>query len=298
MMKNLYKTMTRLALLVVLFTSLTVLSGCGQTISAGNVGLVVNHYTGKVDGNVRKAGFNPQAPMSGNELIEIPTYKQSYSMARVSNGDDDSVRANTMSGNTLNVDVSITYHLNYDPAQEDRIMTLYDRYRTQFRAGGFNGFEQNQLRPLFRKYVANAFGKMSTVEATTGAGKRRAAADALAELNRVLGPDSIAVDEVRIRAVWPDERTRQTLKTHLVAEQNLRISTLNQQLSSINNEREVSKAEAEAVAAKIRAASLSPRLVRYKHLDNIKIIGVPRGAIVNTGAAPPASLPAGNAPAQ
>jgi len=40
-------------------------------------------------------------------------------------------------------------------------------------------------------------------------------------------------------------------------------------------------AQAQAQAAHIRAASLTPRLVKFKHIKDIEIVGVPRGAIVN-----------------
>lgn len=271
-----------------LIVALFMLSGCGTIVKTGNVGLVVNHYTGKVDGNVRHAGFNPLPPVAGYEMVEIPTHKRTYTMAR-NEGDgtrsgDDSVRVNTASTNVLNVDMSVTYHLTFDPAREDELKNLYSKYRSQFQGQGFSAFEEKQLRPLFRKYVSNAFGKMSTVDAMTGDGKNRAAADAKAELNKMLNADSIIVDEVRIRAIWPDDNTRNTLRTHLVAEQNLRLSTLNQQLAQLVNARAVSKAEAEAKATRIRAASLTPRLVKFKHLDNIRIVGVPQGAIVNAGA--------------
>ncbi len=271
--------------------SLFALTGCGTVVKTGNVGLVVNHYSGKVDGNIRSAGFNPLPPASGYEMVEIPTHKRTYTMVRSSGegarSGDDSVRVNTASTNVLNIDTSVTYHLAFDPARPEDLKTLYAKYRSQFQGRGFDAFEENQLRPLFRKYVSNAFGKMSTVDAMTGDGKNRAAADARAELNKVLNGDSIVIDEVRIRAIWPDENTKNTLRTHLVAEQNLRLSTLNQQLAAITNARKVSKAESEAKAARIRAASLTPRLVRFKHLDNIRIVGVPRGAIVNAGSAEP-----------
>lgn len=273
-----------------LLSLVSTLSGCGTVVKTGNVGLVVNHYSGKVDGKVREAGFNPLPPVSGYQMIEIPTHKRTYTMVRGSGegsgGADDSVRVNTASTNVLNVDISVTYHLAYDPSRQDALKNLYAKYRAQFQGSGFDAFEELQLRPLFRKYVSNAFGRMSTVEAMTGEGKTRAAEDARTALNKALNADSIIVDEVRIRAIWPDENTKNTLRTHLVAEQNLRLSTLNQTLAELSNARAVSRAEAEAKATRIRAASLTPRLVKFKHLDNIRIVGVPRGAIVNAGAEP------------
>ena len=284
------------------------LSGCGAVVKTGNVGLVVNHFSGKVEGKIRHAGFNPLPPASGYELLEIPTHKRTYTMVREggegAHSGDDSVRVNTASTNVLNVDTSITYHLAYDPARENEIKALYSKYRSQFQGNGFAAFEETQLRPLFRKAVSDAFGRMTTVEAMTGVGKTKAAKNAVSELNRRLNDDSIVVDEVRIRAIWPDDNTKNTLRTHLVAEQNLTLSTLNQTLAQINNERAISKAEADAKAAHIRAGALTPRLVRFKHLDNITIVGVPQGAIVNASGVPTlpsaaeteASTPAQNAP--
>ena len=124
----------------------------------------------------------------------------------------------------------------------------------------------------------------------TGEGKRKAAQDATNALNQQLAPDSIHVEEVRIRAVYPDEATKKTLQTHLEAEQNLRLATLNQKLSELQNQKEVSRAAAEAQAARLRAASLTPRLVKFKHLDSINIVGVARGSMISV---PPSAVPAG-----
>jgi len=58
------------------------------------------------------------------------------------------------------------------------------------------------------------------------------------------------------------------------------------------------KAQAEAQAAHVRAASLTPRLVKSRHIKDIEIVGVPRGAIINLppeaaqDAAPSAPAPA------
>jgi regulator of protease activity HflC (stomatin/prohibitin superfamily) len=269
-----------LALVVALNTS-------GFVVRTGDVGLVVNHYTGRLDGRVRHAGFNLQAPFSGNELIEIPTYERTYTMVRDSaegaHTGDDSVLVNTLSSNTLNVDASITYHIAYDPAHPERLIALYQKYRNQFT--DFSAFEEAQLRPAFRQAVVDAFGLAPTTQDMTGAGKRAAAAYALQELNARFNPDSLVVDEVRIRAIYPDDATVAALRSRLQAQQNLKLAQLGLQLQQLLSQREVLAAQAQAQATHIRAASLTPRLVRFKHIKDIQIIGVPAGAIVS---APPA----------
>ena len=273
----------------------------GFVVKTGNVGLVVNHYTGKVDGRVRHAGFNAQPPFSGNELIEIPTYERTYTMVRDegegARSGDDSVLVNTLSANTLNVDTSITYHIAYDPAHPERIVALYSKYRNQF--VNFPAFEESQLRPAFRQAIVDAFGLASTSQNMTGAGKQAAAAYALKELNDKFNADSIVVDEVRLRAIYPDAATVTALRSRLQAQQNLKLSQLNLQLQNLVNQKSVLAAQAQAQAAHIRAASLTPRLVKFKHIKDIEIVGVPRGAIVNlpnTDEPAPASA-AGAAPA-
>ena len=259
----------------------------GFVVKAGNVGLVINHYTGRVDPRIRHAGFNAQPPFSGNELIEIPTYERTYTMVRDpgegAHGNDDSVLVNTLSSNTLNVDTSITYHLAWNPARPEEITALYAKYRNQFT--DFHGFEEAQLRPAFRQAVVDAFGLASTTANMTGDGKRMAAAYALKELNDRFNPDAIIVDEVRIRAIYPDAATVTALRSRLAAQQNLKLSQLNFQLQQIVNQKSVLKAQAEARAAQIRAASLTPRLVKARHIKDIQIIGVPRAAIINLPAA-------------
>ena len=78
----------------------------------------------------------------------------------------------------------------------------------------------------------------------------------------------------------------------------MKLSQLNYQLQQIVNQKSVLKAQAEAKAAHIRAASLTPRLVKSRHIKDIEIVGVPRGAIINLppdtnqDAARPAAQPA------
>jgi regulator of protease activity HflC (stomatin/prohibitin superfamily) len=271
----------------------------GFVVKTGNVGLVINHYSGRVDPHVRHAGFNAQPPFSGNELIEVPTHERTYTMVRASgegaHSEDDSVVVNTLSSNTLRVDTSISYHI--DGTQPERIVALYSKYRNQFT--NFADFEELQLRPAFRQAIVDAFGLASTSENMTGDGKRKDAAYAMKELNDRFNPDSIVIDEVRIRAIYPDDATKSALRSRLQAQQNLKLSQLNFQLQQINNQKSVMKAQAEAQAAHVRAASLTPRLVKSRHIKDIEIIGVPRGAIVSmpSDAAPAESAPAETAPA-
>ena len=277
----------------------------GFVVKTGNVGLVINHYTGRVDPRVRHAGFNAQPPFSGNELIEIPTYDRTYTMVKDSSegahGGDDSVLVNTLSSNTLKVDTSITYHIAWDQNHPERVIALYSKYRNQF--VNFDNFEEQQLRPAFRQSVVDAFGLADTAQNMSGDGKQHAAAYALKELNDRFNPDSIVIDEVRIRAIYPDAATVTALRSRLAAQQNLKLAQLNLQLQQIVNQKSVLKAQAEAQAAHIRAASLTPRLVKSRHIKDIEIVGVPRGAIINLppdaapeSAKPDAGTSASNAP--
>ena len=278
-MKKLLITLAILAVVAVLVGRTL----SGFVVKTGNVGLVINHYTGRVDPRVRHAGFNAQPPFSGNELIEVPTYERTYTMvkdaAEGAHDNDDSVLVNTLSSNTLNVDTSITYHLAWDPAHPERITALYSKYRNQF--ANFSGFEEAQLRPAFRQAIVDAFGLATTAQNMNGEGKKAAADYALKELNTRFNPDSIVIDEVRIRAIYPDPATVTALRSRLAAQQSLKLSQLNLQLQQIVNQKSVLRAQAEAQAAQVRAASLTPRLVKSRHIKDIEIIGVPRGAIVN-----------------
>jgi regulator of protease activity HflC (stomatin/prohibitin superfamily) len=281
-MKSL-KLLVAASFLVTMATLTGCSGGAPLVVAPGNVALLINHYTGRVDPRVRHAGWNAQPPFSGNEVIEIPTYLRTYTMVQDSREGahlgDDSVAVQTLSSNTLNVDCSITYHINYDPAHQDRIIMLYQKYRSEF--NNFDDFEEHQLRPAFRQAIVDAFGLNDTDHVMTGAGKRAAAAYALNQLNQRFNPDSIVIDEVRIRTIHPDEQTVQTLLSRLQAQQNLRLAELNMQLQMINNQKAILKAQADAQAARIRAASLTPRLVTYRHLKDWDIVGVPSGSIVN-----------------
>ncbi|MCA1596150.1 MAG: hypothetical protein LC772_06965 [Chloroflexi bacterium] len=280
--------MKRIVLFVagaVALLALILVNSSGFVVKTGNVGLVVNHYTGKIDSRIRHAGFNLQSPLSGNELIEVPTYDRTYTMVKDSSEGahpgDDSVLVNTSSGNTLHVDTSITYHIAGQPQHPEYILALYRKYRNQFR--DWPSFEEIQLRPAFRQAIVDAFGTATTSQNMTGDGKQRAAAYALKQLNDRFRPDAITIDEVRVRAIYPDDATVAVLRSRLQAQQNLKLAQLDQQLQGLLNQKKVLKAEAEAQAQQVRAASLTPRLVKFKHLKNLEIVAVPRGTMVNVG---------------
>jgi regulator of protease activity HflC (stomatin/prohibitin superfamily) len=219
----------------------------------------------------------------GNELIEIPTHARTYTMVRDTvegaHSGDDSVLANTASANTLHIDTSITYHIAYDPHYPNRILELFNKYRQQF--ADFDTFEELQLRPVFRQAIVDAFGREGTSECMTGEGKQTASDYALAELNARFQPDSIVIDEVRIRTVYPDDATKVILRSRLQAQQSLTLAKLNLQLQQLVNQRTVMAAQAQAQANQIKAQSLTPRLVKYRHLKDLDIIAVPRGAIID-----------------
>src|ERR1700733_9740816 len=100
------KTLIAAVVIIIVAAVLIIRNTSGFVVKTGNVGLVVNHYTGRVDPRIRHAGFNAQPPFSGNELVEIPTYERTYTMVREggegSQSGDDSVVVNTQSSNTLN----------------------------------------------------------------------------------------------------------------------------------------------------------------------------------------------------
>jgi regulator of protease activity HflC (stomatin/prohibitin superfamily) len=268
---------------VIFILAMMVFTSSVSVVKTGNVALLINHYTGHIDSNVRHAGLVIVPPFSGTEILEIPTYERTYTMVKDSeegsHTGDDSILVNTQSSNSLNVDTSITYHIAFDRSHPERLVALYKKYRNQF--VDFATFEETQLRPSFRQSVVDAFGIAPTAEDMTGAGKRAAAAYALNELNQKFAPDSIVVDEVRIRTIYPDQATIEALRSRLQAQQNLKLAQLNQQLQALVNQKSILAAQAESQAAHVRAASLTPRLVKFRHLKNIEIIGVPRGAIIS-----------------
>jgi len=255
----------------------------GVVIKTGNVGLMVNHYSGQIDSHIRQAGYNRVSLLGGQEMVEIPTYQRMYTMVRDtgegSQSGDDSVVVNTLSANTLNVDDSVAYHIESDdPA---KIVSLYKKYRNQFVGDDFRNFEDTALRPVFRQAVVDAFGRDNTSHLMGGEGKLAASNYAKDELNQHFNPDGIVIDDVAIRTIYPDDATATSLRTRLQAQQNLRLAKLNQQLATVINQTAVLKAQGDSTATRIRAASLSARLVRFRHIKDITIVGVPQGAIIS-----------------
>jgi len=289
----------RLIAIGVVFLLLVMISSAGKQggqtmrgviVQPGNVALVINHYTGRVKHHILRAGWNAQPPFSGNEIIEVPTYTRTYTMVRQesegAHKGDDSVMVNTLSANTLQVDCSVSYHIEFDPRHEEKLIDLYQKYRTQFQ-DNFANFEEVQLRPSFRQAINDAFGLKNTADCMTGNGKRVAAEYARRQLNQQFNPDSIIIDDVRIRAIYPDDATVTALRSRLQAQQSLRLAKLDLQLNQIQNKREILEAQAIADATRIRAASLTDQLVQVRHVKDINIVGVPESAIVNLPATAP-----------
>lgn len=242
-------------------------SGCGSAyVKQGNVGLVVDNFTGKID-QFLNPGYRLAIPI-GQHIIEFPVIKQQYVMVAGNegqrSGEDDSVKVNSLEGQSFTVEASIEYRIH----DKDSVAPLYQKY-----AKPFDDIVEQYYRSKFRKVIVDGFSSLPMNDAITGAGRKKVENQALAELRDTLKDDKIDVYGVYIRAVNVPESIANSIAAKTQAENELIKARTVAQQQIVEAEAEAKarmiRATAEANANHLLASSLTPELVKLKAIETI-----------------------------
>ena len=261
-----------LAVAAVLFLTVSIRQGghmVGPTyVSPGNIGLVLNNYSGRVERAPMPAGTHWQGLWE--TVIEVPTAQRTLSLTAKDSG--GAVQVNTVS-NMLQVDVSAQYRIDGARAAD-----LYAAYQDQF--ADLGRFEAINLEPAVKEAVNYAIGDMDTATALTTVGKQKAEQDALKELNDEWASRGIVFSNFMIRGIQQDQASKDLLSTTLSKMQEIENAKLALQQQRFDNETLLSAARADAKVNSLQNAALTDLYVQDQMLARVKTLYVPSESLL------------------
>ncbi len=239
-------------------------------IEPGNIGLVLDTYTGSLEPKYMSAGTHYNGPWE--TVIEVPTMQRTISLT---NSDQNSagqvvpraVQVNTPT-NILTVDVSCQYHIDPDKADD-----LWGRFHEQFENTG--EFEAVQLEPAVKEAVNYAMGDMNTMKALTTAGKQETERQALELLNDEWGPQGIVFSNFMVRGIEQDAQTKKLLSSTLAKQQEISNARLALQQQRIDNETLLQQARADAEVNRLQNSTLTDLYLQDQELGQVKKLYLP-----------------------
>lgn len=259
-----------IGLIVFLSTSITVGGHMmGPThIDPGNVGLVIDNYSGNIERSLMPAGTHWQGPWE--TVIEVPTAQKTITLALSTdpaNPVDNSVQVNTAS-NMLSVDVSVQYRIMADHAA-----ALYRSYQDQF--ADIGRFEGENLEPAVKEAVNYAIGDMDTATALTTVGKLQAENEASQTLNSEWQPRGIEFSNVMIRGIRQDQASQELMSTTLQKMQDIDNAKLALEQQKFDNLTLIQQATAEAKVNRLQNSTLTDLYLQDQLLGRVRKIYLP-----------------------
>ncbi len=232
-------------------------------IAPGNVGLVVDNYSGRIERSLMPAGTHWQGIWE--TVIEVPTAQRTISLT--SQDPQGAVQVNTIS-NMLQVDVSAQYRIEGDKADD-----LYAAYQDQF--AHLQNFEAVNLEPAVKGAINYAIGDMDTATALTTVGKQKAETEALQALNDEWQPRGIVFSNLMIRGIEQDQASKDLLSTTLGKMQEIENAKLALQQQQFDNQTVLQRATADAKVNHLQDAALTDLYVQDQMLSRVKTLYLP-----------------------
>jgi len=257
---------------VLIFLLISVMVGghmMGPTyVHPGNVGLVIDNYTGLVEHDLMPAGTHWQGPWE--TVIEVPTAQRTISITNADAG--GAVQVNTIS-NMLQVEVSAQY--NIDPS---RARDLYMLYQDQF--ADLDQFEKLNIAPAIKGAINYSIGDMDTATAMTTVGKQLAERQALQTLNDEWAPRGIVFNNLMIRGIDQDDASKQLLATTLAKMQDIENAKLALEQQVYENKTVIQTATADAKVNELQNSTLTDLYVQDEMLSRVHKLYLPSDELI------------------
>ncbi len=245
-------------------------------IEPGNIGLVLDTYSGDLEPHYMSAGTHYNGPWE--TVIEVPTMQRTISLTNNDKDASGSITARAIQVNTptniLTVDVSCQYHIDPDKADD-----LWRKFHEQFE--NTDEFEAVQLEPAVKEAVNYSMGDMDTMKALTTAGKQETEQQALKLLNDEWEPQGIVFSNFMVRGVEQDEETKKLLSSTLAKQQEISNAQLALQQQKIDNETLLQQARADAKVNRLQNSTLTDLYLQDQELGQVKRLYLPSKDLMN-----------------
>ena len=245
-------------------------------IEPGNIGLVLDTYSGDLEPHYMSAGTHYNGPWE--TVIEVPTMQRTISLTNNDKDASGSITARAIQVNTptniLTVDVSCQYHIDPDKADD-----LWRKFHEQFE--NTDEFEAVQLEPAVKEAVNYSMGDMDTMKALTTAGKQETEQQALKLLNDEWEPQGIIFSNFMVRGIEQDEETKKLLSSTLAKQQEISNAQLALQQQKIDNETLLQQARADAKVNRLQNSTLTDLYLQDQELGQVKRLYLPSKDLMN-----------------
>lgn len=213
---------------------------CVAIVPAGHVGVIDTF--GQVDDRVLQPGLHLRNPLS--KVVKLSVQTQELK---------ETTQAPSKEGLMMSVDVSILYRL--DPTQARQV------YQTV----GTN-YQEVIILPQFRSLIRNATAQYNAQDLYTT--QRQAVIQQLEkDLNRVLNPRGIVVEDTPLRNVILPENLRQSIEAKLQADQESQRMQFVLTKEKQEADRKRIEAQGQSDAQKILSQGLNDSVLRFRQIE-------------------------------
>jgi len=255
--KRLNKSESSFALIGIVVALLVAFSQLVTVIPAGHTGVI--DFLGMVSDNTLKPGVNLVNPMAKVEKMSIKTQELKELMSVPSK-----------EGLSVDLEISVLFKLNSQKA--------HDIYKTV----GPN-YAEIILVPQFRSVVRGVTARYEA-KALYTASREKLANEIITELEKLVGPRGITIEQAPLRQIQLPARLTQSIEEKLQAEQESQRMAFILQKEEQEAERKLIEAKGISNYNNIVNASLTDRILKQKGIDaTLKLAGSSNSKVVVIG---------------
>jgi regulator of protease activity HflC (stomatin/prohibitin superfamily) len=233
-------------------------------VNPGHVGIVIHKLRGGVDPKPMSAGMHLRNPFTTG-IEEYPVYMQTLVLARAnSNSSNDEINVNSMEGQPVSMDVSLSFEL-----EPGRAPLLYQTFRTDIET-----IQHSYLKQAIRQALQEVVGS-EEIAAILGPKKAQTVMQAQALLSQRLAPYGFVVKQFTINeirapgAVMDAINAKNVMQQQALTAQNeLQKNMYQAQGDSIKAAGRakaiLAEAQAQAEANRLLSQSITGTLVQYE----------------------------------
>jgi len=255
--KRLNKSESSFALIGIVVALLVAFSQLVTVIPAGHTGVI--DFLGVVSDNTLKPGINLVNPMAKVEKMSIKTQELKELMSVPSK-----------EGLSVDLEISVLFKLNSEKA--------HDIYKTV----GPN-YAEIILVPQFRSVVRGVTARYEA-KALYTASREKLANEIISELEKLVGPRGITIEQAPLRQIQLPARLTQSIEEKLQAEQESQRMAFILQKEEQEAERKLIEAKGISNYNNIVNASLTDKILKQKGIDaTLELANSPNSKVVVIG---------------
>jgi regulator of protease activity HflC (stomatin/prohibitin superfamily) len=252
--------MKKLAQIAALCTLSLLTVGCMKNIPPASVGIKFSGSTG-----ISEKLVKPQVVWvgPGEQLIVYPTsIKNATYTKNATEGErqgDDSIKASTVEGSILPVDVTVSYHV--EPAD---VLAAFQNFGTE---------DLNQVQVEFIRWATisavNVVAGQKSIFDLTSKDRAAFSTQIKAIVKPTLGEWGLTVDDVYVGEVYPNEEVHKKVEERIAAKNTLELAKVSLQRAKIDAETTMTNAKKEAELNRL-LASQGDKTLELRKLELLK----------------------------